>query len=754
MTTNKLISREEVLGGMSGRSTKQASTLLVLIENRTARLVAQSQAPLSFIWAEKTLKARNQAFLEALALGRETPLRPTIQDIERYASQWAALAPDDATVRAATANLLVQKYRFSHQAVPELRLALGLDSQAVQQAYQRLYSQPLSTIYAPRPTLAERWRWVWSALSRRVEAIPPFWMTLALNLPGAAGLLALPIALAQVGLATGLILLVIFGLINILTVACLAETVARSGSMRFGLGFLGQLMQEYLGQAGSVLMTVTLALNNFFVLIIFYIGVAGTLEDATRLPIEVWVAAMFGVCLYFLSRKSLNATIATTLMIIFINILVLLAIPLLALPYFQWANLAMGEVPFVNGAGVKPATLQLIFGIMLSTYFSHMQVATYGPVVLRRDPSARSWIQGSVVAILIYMLVCCFWLIVINGVIPPDTLANTAGTVLSPLAARIGPIIHLLGSWLVIFSMGLTSVQIALGLYYLVQERLPAKSAASALGRLNEQGRFWLAVSPVAAVFVLTEWVALTGFGTFTSLLNFIGVLALPLLGGMFPVLLLAATRRKGDFVPGVVYRLWGSPAVLSTVYLIFQAIIVVHGVFIWQSLPEQLGAWIVVLFVMGATLVMLRGGALSPRTVIELRQDQRQDELSLVAITSGGQPASAEIVLGYAAGEEKSETAPCEVPNFASLRYTQVHLPRTQARQLKIWTHRITPEGGSENLPGAATVHAGSQNKAIDLELSEGPVILAWPGEQGQVKIKVTGEERSRQESLAHRQG
>ncbi|MFN8458239.1 MAG: hypothetical protein U0401_26910 [Anaerolineae bacterium] len=737
MASQKLISREEVLGGLGGRSTKQANTLLALIENRTARLAAQSQAPIAFIVTEKPLKARSQAFLESLALGREALPRPPIQDIERYAAHWAVLAPDDAAIRATVAHLLANNYRFTYAAVPGVRLALGLDSEPVQQAYQRLYNQPLSTIYIPHPTWGDQWRWAWATLARRLEAMPPFWMTFALTLPGAAGLLALPIALAQVGLTTGLILLLGFGLLNMFTVAALAETVARSGTARFGLGFLGQLMQEYLGQAGSVLMTITLALNNFFVLIIFYVGVGGTLKDATTLPTEIWIAALFGVCLYFLSRRSLNATIATTLIIVLINIFALLAIPLLALPHFQMNNLALNELPFAGEAVFKPTTLQLIFGIMVATYFSHIMVVAYGPVILPRDPNARSWIHGSVAAIFIYMLVCCFWLIVVNGVIPADILTSTPGTVLEPLAARVGPIIHVLGSWLVIFSMGLASVQIALGLYYLVQERLPAKSAMPILGSLGESGRFWLAVSPVIVVFLLAEWVSLTGFGTFTSLLSILSALTLPLLAGVFPVLLLMATRRKGDFVPEMVYRFLGHPLVLGLIYLIFLSIILLHGVYIWQGLVEQAGAWLVVLIVVGATVMMLRRGGLTARTVVQLRQDQRNQQPSLIAITSGGQSARTEVILNYADHQETLDTASGQIAHFANLHSAQVQLPPTAAHELKIWTYLITPEGAVTSLPTSTTLQRGSQQQIITLV--EGQAILPLSDEASQVKIELT---------------
>ena len=39
----------------------------------------------------ESAQQRKLAFLEAFALGSDPPLRPTIQDLERYASQWAPL---------------------------------------------------------------------------------------------------------------------------------------------------------------------------------------------------------------------------------------------------------------------------------------------------------------------------------------------------------------------------------------------------------------------------------------------------------------------------------------------------------------------------------------------------------------------------------------------------------------------------------------------------------------------------------------
>ena len=47
----------------------------------------------------------------------------------------------------------------------------------------------------------------------------------------------------------------------------------------------------------------------------------------------------------------------------------------------------------------------------------------------------------------------------------------------------------------------------------------------------------------------------LTGSVSFAGLLSILGVIVVPLLGGIFPVLLLVASRRKGERVPEAAYR-------------------------------------------------------------------------------------------------------------------------------------------------------------------------------------------------------
>ena len=497
--------------------------------------------------------------------------------------------------------------------------------------------------------------------------------------------------------------------------------------MRFGFGYLGQFVFEYLGHTGSLFLTLTLALNIFLVLIVFYLGIAGTLADASGLPTSLWIVAVFVAGLYFLSRKSLNMTIAVTLIVVAINVTLLLIIPLLVLPHIQPVNF---NTPLSNNQSFDPTALRLIFGVMLTNYFAHLLIANYGRVVLRRDPSARAWIWGIVAAMGATVLISCLWVIAINGSVSPQVLTQQAGTVLTPLAALVGPIVNLLGSILVILSLGIATIHNSLGMYYLIQERLPVRTS----GLFGERGRFVIGLIPLLGVFLLAEWFAITNSGSFAGLLSLSGVITLSLLGGIFPVLLFAATRRKGDLVPGVVYRWIGNPVLLIVAFLLFLAAIFAHGLFIWESLAERIVTIVIGLLVLSATLVMLRRGILTPRAVVELCDDQSGDGSSRFAITACGEPTRARVELNYTGGTREFDAVAGEIPTFAALESARFHLPDTPARELKVWVHQLTAEGGSKGLPAQLTLRGNGADRTQTV--ADGQALLSLSGGARQVEI------------------
>ena len=961
------LDREEVMGGLPAR---RANALLFLIESRTAYLVARSRQATESLLTEGVAHERELAFLEAFALGRDPPVRPTIQDLERHSHEWAALVARNPRVQAALAHRLSRKYDLPREAVPGLRAALGLDEPEVRAAYERLYGEPLETIFAAQAGIGDRIRWTLSALAARLESLPPFWTAYSLTLTETVGatILALPIALAAVGPLPGVAILVVLGLVNVLTVALLAEAIARSGTIRYGNAFFGRVIADYLGRGGSLVLTSGLFVLGLLVLPVFYLGFAGTLEDATSVPAAAWVVLIFLVGVYYLRRESLNSTIASALVVGAVNIGLIVALSLLAFAHARPDNLLHERVPFVAGRPLESSIVGLVFGVVVTAYFGHMSVAISGRVVLRRDTSGRSLVRGCAAAQATAMVLYCLFVLAVNGAIAPQALAEESGTALAPLARVAGPAVHVLGSAFAILGLGMVSITFARALFGLTLERLPSASpvvvalprraarlrferrrrsrarddlrlglvylglengeprfrlqteragrtqrtevtaagrwrllgvdgdpalrerfpdicdgkdqleleiaeadehgvrlrvtstlrlayegawdvaglsladvvslpdaqtelvgwiarrgevslaeladrtgadpvAARALvaplvergvvaetrrdgepryaarpatrrgGRLTAEiwralappdavaprgpalrpsrgrvpslpesllgrrGRFAAATAPVAAAFVAAEWMALTHSGSFAGVLNVVGVLVVSLLAGVFPVLLLVSSRRKGEHVPAAVSRWLGSPLLLGAIYFVFVAGVFLHGAVIWDDPLKQGVALIAGGAIVGMTVTLARRGAFKPRVNVELRAEDGS-EAATFAVTAAGRPAASDVRLQYPGSEHCLRAAAGEVPDFRSLRRAIFHgmvdgADTATGRELKVWAHTVTPEQDSQPLPAHVEVYVGDDARHFELELLRGQVLL--PLTQASWKVDIT---------------
>lgn len=955
MAPDDLFTRDEVLGGLPAR---RAASTLFLVESRTAYLADQSRQSTNFLVSENAARRRDLVFLEAFTEGREPPLTPTIHDLERFAPRWAPLVPPNAAIRAAMAHMLGRKYTFTRAAVPRLRAAMGLDDDAVAAAYRRQYREDLAGIYAARLGIAQRLRVVWSALSARVDALPPFWLTFLLTVAFSfsQAFLALPTGVASIGAIRGVVLVVAIGLVNVLTMACMAEACARSGEFRYGKAFVARLLTGFLGSEASVFFSVITALRTLLVTLAGSIGIAVTLAASTGIRPEIWVAAVAAAELYYLSRKSPNVTITTMLSLLGVNLVLFLLITASTLGRIDAANLLPASLGVAPGASFDARLLKLVFGVIVMLYCGHVYVVQCAKIVLPRDPSARALIRGSVAGTAVLIAIFTVWVLAVNGVVPGERLAREAGTALPSLAERIGPAVQVLGTVLVVMLLGMSCLKTSTVLFNLVQERLPTQvraivtmprrrgdllfeprgasadglrlgvrylglveglvrllvdtqcgghveqtevavaktwDAAELLARLQAKpagalrldvldaeadairvrvsttlrlaaggdwghgerhpgdvaelddslrgmatwllrrgeakpsevarerggapeaaratlealaaqgfvervdagadpryrsrlairrgrqmpdaiwtalgdpaparagaeagrpsrmflsawgvalsdiGQFVASASPILLVAILAEALLLTGSASFAGVLGFGGIIANSMTAGIFPVLLLLASRRKGDSVPDTVYRLLGHPAFAIGIYGVSVLNLFLHGLVIYREVWTRACALTFGVVVIVVTARIMRRGAFAWRSVVEVREDLREGGRGIVTVISGGRPLAAEVTLARSEGEEVRRGDVVTVPAMSKLNGVTVRLPAGPAQEVKVWVHRITADGTTQGLPALVEVRAGGEAQRFNLALSNGQAVATIGGAACVVGIAFRG--------------
>lgn len=728
MTEGFGFSRDEILGGMPAR---RATTLLFAIESRTALLVARDRRAMATFETETAAAEKEGVFLAALGAGRAPPLRPTIQDIDRHADDWADLLPPDAEGRAAILKRIADKYGLPLQASATRRV-LNVSDAAIGAAFERQTGTGIESLITITLPFRERWRWWRSGVAARIEDLPPFWLALALTLTETVGggILALPIAFAGLGVWAATALLVVFGLVNVLTVAALVEAITRNGNMRYGSSYFGRLVSDYLGRPGNAVLTPALFLLNGVGFVVALVGFGSTLAGATGLPIGGWAAVLFAVNLVFLWRGSFDATVASALAIGIVNIALISTISLLALANAR-PEAAVFPAVDLDHLSLDASALELVFGVALMAYFGHTSAGNAAKVVLARDPTGRSLLWGNVAAMLGAMGLYIFAVVSMGLALGPDELAGYAGTAITPLAARVGPIVNVLGSVYVLLAVGIGSIYLSLSLFNQMAEIVPSMAARTVAGasvRSRLPG-FLVRTAPIACVFIAVELLIALGSISFTGPLSIVGTITLPLLGGVFPMLMLAAARRKGDRIPGRVIGFLGHPVVVAATISVFFLAELSYGLFIWTGTVERVAAVVVAVAIPIVWLVSWRRGAFRRRTVIELRREPGPPERGLLTVTANGLPLTVELTLNDGASERQATASSMAIADPARLLSASVKLRADLTSELKIWTHVVSHDGDSTAIAGVVSVTDGAQVRELPLASGDGQVIMSNPG-------------------------
>jgi hypothetical protein len=155
----------------------------------------------------------------------------------------------------------------------------------------------------------------------------------------------------------------------------------------------------------------------------------------------------------------------------------------------------------------------------------------------------------------------------------------------------------------------------------------------------------------------------------------------------------------------------------------------------IWEDPLQRASALLITTIVLGVTIAVSLRGAFARRLIVELLEDT--DEQAHFSIIAVGHPTVTDVQLKYPDGEQRYETAAGDIPDFSSLRQATFRLGRNKVgAQLKVWAHKVTPEGDSEGIAGLLHVRQGDETRQFDLKLSKGQVVLPVASGTCQVDI------------------
>jgi hypothetical protein len=233
-------------------------------------------------------------------------------------------------------------------------------------------------------------------------------------------------------------------------------------------------------------------------------------------------------------------------------------------------------------------------------------------------------------------------------------------------------------------------------------------------------------VAPVAGAFAVAAWMLATGSGSFAGLIGFVGVIVVSLLAGVYPVLLLASSRRRGEYLTAATGRIRGHPVVLVAIYVLSVSSVFLHGLVIWDDPWRRAGGLLAGTGILVLTVAVWKGGAFRRRLVVEVRAvDDEPADRAYFSMTAGGQPAGGEVVLDYADGSRVEHGVPTgqitDYPSFRTATFRPVGPP---VHDVKVWLHHVTFTGDSFPLQARASIDRSGGPVPLDVGITTSQVV------------------------------
>lgn len=205
-----------------------------------------------------------------------------------------------------------------------------------------------------------------------------------------AGILGLPYVVAKVGLIMGLVLIVVWGVVMLLLNLMLGEVAVRTKESFQLPGFAG----KYLGKWAKYLLSATIILSGFGVLLAYVIGEGEVLSELFGGQKEWWSVLFWSLGSFFI-WQGLQTIKSTERILSFLVIILLGGLSIFLLPKIQTANFLYNNL----------TDIFLPFGVIL--FALHATPAIVEAHALMPDSQKRfrkAIIIGTIIPVVLYLL--------------------------------------------------------------------------------------------------------------------------------------------------------------------------------------------------------------------------------------------------------------------------------------------------------------------------------------------------------------
>ena len=298
------------------------------------------------------------------------------------------------------------------------------------------------------------------------------------------GVLALPIALAELGPLLAGVVVAAMGVLSMFTMGAIARAATRSASVATGRGRLVTMTSEHLGPVTTRSTTAVSVVNWLGHLVVYFLGLAGTLAAVLGGASAAWVVGIGVLTALLILLQARRVFVASATVIAVVNLVLLAALIVLVAVNIDPALVSPTRVTGrLEGWGEWRNALRLVFGAVLWAYFGHTAIFAIAPEVLRVEPSGRALVRGSVAAMVAATMINVIWVVVVLGSIPGGSLIENESTGVTVIARTVGGPFTVLATLFVILAIGGGAANSAFALTDVVAELLPDRERFVALLR-------------------------------------------------------------------------------------------------------------------------------------------------------------------------------------------------------------------------------------------------------------------------------